>query len=77
MTEFHSLECSYQTSVMILNKNLVPKKYYSEEREKNPKQSTREKNLYHDKNLQYITTNHIRAQVTNTPNPSPGKKNKL
>lgn len=77
MTEFHPLECSYQTSAMILNKNLVPEKYYSEEGEKNPKRSTGEKNPYQDKNLQYITTNHIRAQVTNTPNPSPGKKNKL
>lgn len=36
MTEFHSLECSYQTSVMILNKNLVPEKYYSEKGKKIP-----------------------------------------
>lgn len=41
MTEFHSLECSYQTSlikfVRLLNKNLVHEKYYSEEGGKNPK----------------------------------------
>lgn len=45
MTEFHSLECSYQTSVMILNKNLVPEKYYSKEGEKNPNEAQKRKIL--------------------------------
>lgn len=37
----------------------------------------REKILTKIKNLKYITTNHIRAQVTSIPDSSPAQKNKL
>lgn len=59
MTEFHSLECSYQTSVMILNKNLVPEKYYSKEEEKKSQtKHKREKSLPRQKSSTYHNTSY-------------------